>query len=131
MMVAARGIQKSTKTVQKLLIGRNVIMLQDNDPKHTANTTKDFIREKRGKVLDWPSQSPVLNPIEHAFHFLKRRLKGTNAWNKQQQQQLKGTAVKARKSIKKEERNSLVNGLQDWCSYCKQGICYKTLLFTF
>ena len=27
-------------------IDRNFIMLKDNDPKHTANTTKDFIREK-------------------------------------------------------------------------------------
>ena len=45
------------------LIGRNFIMQQDNDPKHTANKTKDFIRGKKWKVLDWPSQSPDLNPI--------------------------------------------------------------------
>ena len=32
-------------------------MRQVNDPKHTANTTKDFIREKKWKVLYWPSQS--------------------------------------------------------------------------
>ena len=44
------------------LIGRNFIMQQDNDPKHTANTTKDFIREKKWNVLDWPSQSPDHRP---------------------------------------------------------------------
>ena len=48
-------------------------MHQDNDPKHTANTTKDFIMEKNWKVA---SQSPHHNPIEHAFHLLKRRLNG-------------------------------------------------------
>lgn len=30
----------------------------------------DFIREKLN-FLDWPSQSAVVNPIEHAFHVLK------------------------------------------------------------
>ena len=47
-------------------------MQQDNDPKHTANTTKNFIREKKGKVLEWSSQSPDLNPIENALYLLKR-----------------------------------------------------------
>ena len=75
------------------------------DPKHTANTTKEFIRGKKWKVLDWPSQSPDLNPIEHAFYLLKRRLKGVTPQNKQQ---LKGAAVKAWKSITKEECTSLV-----------------------
>ena len=84
------------------LIGRNFIMQQDNDPKHTANTTKDFIREKKWKVLDWPSQSPDLNPIEHAFHLLKRNIEGKTP------PKLKEAAVKAWKSITKEECNSLV-----------------------
>ena len=34
------------------LIGRSFIMQQDNDPKHTANTTKEFNRGKKWKVLD-------------------------------------------------------------------------------
>ena len=36
-------------------------MQQDDDPEHTANTTKDFIGEKKWKVLDWPSQSREFN----------------------------------------------------------------------
>ena len=90
------------------LIGRAFIMQQDNDPKHTAKTTKEFIRGKKWKVLDWPSQSPDLNPIEHAFYLLKRRLKGGTPQNKQQ---LKEAAVKAWESIKKEECKSLVTSM--------------------
>lgn len=36
------------------LIGMNFIMQQGNDPKHSANTTKNVIREKCGKF--WPCQ---------------------------------------------------------------------------
>lgn len=58
------------------IIVRNFALQQDNDQKHIANATKKFIRGKKWKVVDWPSQSPGLNPIDKAFHSLKRRLKG-------------------------------------------------------
>ena len=36
----------------------------DNDPKHTAKATKEWLKKKHIKVLEWPSQSPDRNPIE-------------------------------------------------------------------
>ena len=36
----------------------------DNDPKHTAKATKEWLKKKHIKVLEWPSQSPDLNPIK-------------------------------------------------------------------
>lgn len=62
--------------------GKKVIIQQDNEPKHNAYTTKDFIRENRVKSFRL-SQSPDLNPTNHAFHPLKRRLMGELLLNKQ------------------------------------------------
>ncbi len=56
-------------------IGKCFILHQNNDPKHPASSVKEFIRAKKWKVLDCPSQSLDLNQIEQEFHQLKRRVK--------------------------------------------------------
>ncbi len=75
-------------------IGKCFILHQDNDPKHPASSVKVFIRAKKWKVLDCPSQSPDLNLNEHEFHRLKRRVKAETPQNKQQ---LELAALKAGK----------------------------------
>ncbi|KAG2468420.1 TCB1 transposase, partial [Polypterus senegalus] len=87
------------------LIGWCFMIQMDNDPTHIAKATQEFIKAKKWKILEWPSQSPDLNTIDHAFHLLKTKLQTERPTNKQQ---LKATAVKAWQSIKKKETQHLV-----------------------
>ena len=47
---------------------------QDNDSKHTAHATRDWLREHHIKTLSWPPNSPDLTCIENAWAELERRV---------------------------------------------------------
>uniref|UniRef100_A0A8C5Q3N9 Transposase n=1 Tax=Leptobrachium leishanense TaxID=445787 RepID=A0A8C5Q3N9_9ANUR len=90
------------------LIGRRFTVQMDNDPKHTAKATKEFLKGQKWNIMQWPNQSPDLNPIEHAFH-LKTKLKGKCPKNKQE---LKTVAVEAWQSITRDETQRLVRSMR-------------------
>lgn len=49
--------------------------MHDNDPKHTARSVKVWLETAKIKLLEWPPQSPDLNPIENLWNDVDKIIK--------------------------------------------------------
>ena len=65
-------------SAQDLGLPQDFVFQQDNDPKHTSKIVKRWIHESNVKLLEWPAQSPDLNPIENLWKELKVRAHARN-----------------------------------------------------
>ena len=46
-------------------------LMADNDPKHTSNEAKRFLKDQKVTWWQTPAESPDCNPIENLWHELK------------------------------------------------------------
>lgn len=59
------------------------IFQQDNDPKHSSRVVQEWFQENNVRVLQWPAQSPDLNPIENLWEEVERGIRTQMFPNKQ------------------------------------------------
>ena len=81
---------------QRMYGGGNWCLQQDNDPKHTSCVAKEFIAENSIHLIDWPSNSPDINPIENKWQITKNNVEEWDA-------------------IPQEMVNNLVSSMQNRC----------------
>lgn len=95
-------------------IGPNFVLMQDNARPHTAGTTMDFLQELRIQTMVWPALSPDLNPIEHVWDILGRRVRGRQH-APQTIQQLTQALIEEWNAIPQEDIRRLVRSMPRRC----------------
>jgi tRNA A37 threonylcarbamoyladenosine biosynthesis protein TsaE len=75
-------------SVRKLKFGHKWVFQMDSDHKHTSKVVAKWLKNKKVKVLEWPSQNPDLNPIENVWAELKKHVEARRPTNLTQLHQL-------------------------------------------
>uniref|UniRef100_A0A8K9UTL7 Transposase Tc1-like domain-containing protein n=1 Tax=Oncorhynchus mykiss TaxID=8022 RepID=A0A8K9UTL7_ONCMY len=75
-------------SVSKLKLGCKWAFQMDNDPKHTPKVVAKWLKDNKVKVLEWPSQSPELNPMESLWAELRKLVQARRPTNLTQLHQL-------------------------------------------
>ncbi len=68
-------------STDQLFKDADLIFQQDLAPAHTAKSTKSWLNDHGVGVLDWPTNSPDLNPIENLWNIVKRKIRNKRPKN--------------------------------------------------
>ncbi len=92
----------------KLYGDGDFIFQQDLAPDHTAKGTKSWFNDHGVTVLDWPANSPDLNPIENLWGIVKRKMRDTRPNNADE---LKATVKETWASIPPQQCHKLITSM--------------------
>ncbi len=95
-------------SADKLYGDADFIFQQDLAPAHTAKGTKSWFNDHGVTVLDWPANSPDLNPIENLWCIVKRTMRDTRPNNADE---LKATVKETWASIPPQQCHKLITSM--------------------
>ncbi len=95
-------------SADKLYGDADFIFQQDLAPAHTAKGTKSWFNDHGVTVLDWPANSPDLNPIENIWGIVKRKMRDTRPNNADD---LKATVKETWASIPPQQCHKLITSM--------------------
>ncbi len=95
-------------SANKLYGDADFIFQQDLAPAHTAKGTKSWFNDHGVTVLDWPANSPDLNPIENLWCIVKRKMRDTRPNNADE---LKATVKETWASIPPQQCHKLITSM--------------------
>lgn len=96
------------QSVEKLKMDNEWTFQHDNDPKHRAAIVTNWLNQKGVERLEWPSFLPDLNPIEHLWDEIERRMKKEQPKN---EKELKESLTRVWKGVEKEVLKKLVDSV--------------------
>ncbi len=92
----------------KLYGDADFVFQQDLAPAHTAKGTKSWFNDHGVTVLDWPANSPDLNPIENLWGIVNRKMRDTRPNNADE---LKATVKETWASIPPQQCHKLITSM--------------------
>ncbi|GFT15112.1 transposable element Tcb2 transposase [Trichonephila clavipes] len=96
-------------------IGDDFILMDDNSRPHRANLVEDSLFEEGIVRMEWPAYSPDMNPIEHVWDALGRRVAGRQP-PPQTLQELERALLEEWDKIPQLVINSLIDSMPQRCS---------------
>lgn len=124
-LVWVRGNMTAERYVQQVLgpvilphrtqMGQDFLLMHDNARVHTARTVAAWLHTHNVRALDWPAQSPDLNPIEHAWDMLQRRALKEVLENLATEDQLFAHLRRTRDNIPQQDIDNLVLSMPNRC----------------
>ncbi len=95
-------------SADQLFKNADFIFQQDLAPAHTAKSIKSWLSDHGVGVLDWPANSPDLNPIENLWGIVKRKIRNKRPKNADE---LKATVNETWASIPPQQCHKLITSM--------------------